>query len=123
MSFCCSESGSGHDNDNKEDKSEDPEEPVCPQQPEPAVTRREPISVLSKLMDSKGQSEKKTGMSLVAQNFLSFGCFLTLVFAKVANCGSFFTDLMEELGLGDVDDLEGTFLGSIFYKRHQIIFI
>lgn len=56
MSFCFSES-----NVVKEDKCEDPEEPVCPEQT--SVMRREPVSVLSKLMDAKGQSDRKTGMS------------------------------------------------------------
>ncbi|XP_041966143.1 ankyrin repeat domain-containing protein 26 [Alosa sapidissima] len=69
------ESRGGHENVNEEDKCEGTEDtvPVCPQQP--AVMRRETVSVLSKLMDAKGQSDTKT-------------------------------DLMEELGLGDVDDLE-----------------
>lgn len=56
MLFCFSES-----NVVKDDKCEDAEEPVCPQQP--TVMRREPVSVLSKLMDAKGQSDRKTGMS------------------------------------------------------------
>ncbi|XP_063052762.1 ankyrin repeat domain-containing protein 26 isoform X2 [Engraulis encrasicolus] len=65
---------SDHDDDDKEEaKSEHPEEAASPQQP--AMARREPVSVLSRVLDCTGQSNRNA-------------------------------DLMEELGLGDVDDLE-----------------
>lgn len=65
----------------KEDKCEDPEEPVSHQQP--SVMKREPVSVLSKLMDAKGQSDRKTGTS--TGHLLSFRWFHSCVFTKVPN--------------------------------------
>lgn len=52
---------SDHDDDDKEEaKSEHPEEAASPQQP--AVARREPVSVLSRVLDCTGQSNRNAGM-------------------------------------------------------------
>ncbi|KAL1247103.1 hypothetical protein QQF64_022479 [Cirrhinus molitorella] len=72
MSSICEENTEALRNDEDEDDDDDEEEKEI--EIPPKVIKREPVSVLSKLMDSKEANKK--------------------------------TDLMEELGLGDADDLE-----------------
>ncbi|XP_056307637.1 ankyrin repeat domain-containing protein 26 [Danio aesculapii] len=74
MSSICEENNEVVKNDDDDDDDEDDEEEEKKTEIPAKVIKREPVSVLSKLMDSKEANKK--------------------------------TDLMEELGLGDADDLE-----------------
>lgn len=73
---------------------------------QPKLLHREPVSVLNKLLESK-DARKKTGNN----SGVFFNMVLTRYFdiSNNLNAISLLTDVMEELGLGDVDDLEGNF--------------